>query len=199
MTPAGRASREAHFRINECSCGLSYGSTCEITSLKCHYHNIDRVIYSTANAPRHNRELVTHRKLTMLSCPGLHSEPGRGYQVDHISQMTSKRYPRNFANVSLIIINISKGWVTTCDKQTKLSPRTTETRLCWRADCPGVWDKSWITWSTTILLGNGHLSMWSLCVWAKEIARQIGNVRKVPSQTFLMLFYSLDRLCFVST
>lgn len=114
---------EAHFRINECSCGLSYGSTCEITSLKCHYHNIDRVIYSTANAPRHNRGLVTHRKLMMLSCPGLHSEAGRGYQVDHISQMTFKRYPRNLANTSLIIVNIAKGQLITCSKQSHTEPK----------------------------------------------------------------------------
>lgn len=109
MAPASWALREAHFRINECSCGLSYGSTCEITSLKCHYHNIDRVIYSTANPPHHNRGLVTHGKLGMLSSPGLHSEPGNRHQVDHILQMSSKRDPGNLANMSGITTEKIQG------------------------------------------------------------------------------------------
>lgn len=105
VTPASCAWREVHFRINECSCGPSYGSACEITSLKCHYHNIDRVIYSTANPPHHNGGLVTYSKLvTTLSSPGLHSEPGDRHQVDYLLQRSSRAYPRNLANVSGIIM-----------------------------------------------------------------------------------------------
>jgi hypothetical protein len=82
--------REAHFRINECSCGLSNIQTCKITSLKCYYHNIDRVIYSIANAPSHNRGLVIHSKFMLLSYPGLPPESGSRHQVDRLQNWAPK-------------------------------------------------------------------------------------------------------------
>lgn len=54
---------------------LVHSALVKETSLKCHYHNIDRVIYSIANAPSHNRGLVTRSKFMLLSLSGLHPEP----------------------------------------------------------------------------------------------------------------------------